>query len=264
MAIRKRSDKFPLWLQHEGLWCKTIRGRCFYFDKDKDAASSEYVRVKDDLLAGHKPREKVATGKQARLDTGMCSNPQRITRPRDCSDRAIHPNVLGTPLANVFVKFVVPGILSVGMRRVVLLGILVGILGCGNGEADSKRSAEGREFPNRHRSLAQINLPDSVERQTRILTALSDQKVREDDVIILAAEVESTTGFGRASSGKGVEAESDRKPVTKVYYVEAQAMKGGVVYRWILATDKEGDVLSYSDSASTNWRDDIPNVITKK
>jgi len=58
MATRKPVDKFPLWLHPRGLWCKKIRGRFRYFGKDRDAALTEYVRVREDLEAGRTPPPK--------------------------------------------------------------------------------------------------------------------------------------------------------------------------------------------------------------
>jgi len=58
MVTRKASDKFPLWLHPRGQWCKKIKGHFYYFEQDKDAALTEYVRVRDDLAAGRKPRPK--------------------------------------------------------------------------------------------------------------------------------------------------------------------------------------------------------------
>ena len=58
MATPKAADKFPLWLHSRGQWCKKIKGRFCYFGKDKDNALTEYVRVRDDLEAGRKPRPK--------------------------------------------------------------------------------------------------------------------------------------------------------------------------------------------------------------
>jgi hypothetical protein len=57
----KRSDpnKFPLWLHPRGLWCKKIRGKSYYFGRDKDEALKRYVAEKDDLEAGRKPRPRV-------------------------------------------------------------------------------------------------------------------------------------------------------------------------------------------------------------
>jgi integrase len=53
---------FPLWI-HKGTqrWCRKVRGRFFYFgkladDPDGQAALAEWLRVKDDLLAGREPR----------------------------------------------------------------------------------------------------------------------------------------------------------------------------------------------------------------
>jgi integrase len=83
MATRKAQDKFPLWLHPRGFWCKKIRGKFFYFGKDKDAALKEYVRVREDLEAGRKPRAKdddlatvadvvnsFLTEKRSRVDAG--------------------------------------------------------------------------------------------------------------------------------------------------------------------------------------------------
>ena len=58
MAKRARFVKFPLFLHGSGQWAKKIRGRTRYFGKDKDAALTEYVRVRDDFEAGRVPRPK--------------------------------------------------------------------------------------------------------------------------------------------------------------------------------------------------------------
>jgi len=47
---------FPLYLHRASSnWCKTIRGRRYYFGKDKVAALEKWHKQKDDLLAGRKP-----------------------------------------------------------------------------------------------------------------------------------------------------------------------------------------------------------------
>jgi integrase len=52
----KAKPRFPLW-QHAatGQWCKKINGHRYYFGVDKDAALTEYLRVKDDREAGREP-----------------------------------------------------------------------------------------------------------------------------------------------------------------------------------------------------------------
>ena len=58
-AYSARNDDFPLWFHKpSGHWCKTVKGQRFYFGKNKQAARREWLRVKDDLLAGRKPRPK--------------------------------------------------------------------------------------------------------------------------------------------------------------------------------------------------------------
>lgn len=86
MALRMKRDKFPLWLHPTGQYGKKIKGRYYYFGKDKDAALAEYVRTRDDLLAGRKPRPKAddaasvadlcnkfLTSKRQRVDSGELS-----------------------------------------------------------------------------------------------------------------------------------------------------------------------------------------------
>jgi len=50
--------EFPLTAHPAGYWCKKIRGKIHYFGKwgDPDAALAEYLRVKEALHAGRKPR----------------------------------------------------------------------------------------------------------------------------------------------------------------------------------------------------------------
>jgi len=55
---------FPLFPHNRGYWSKKVRTKLFYFGKVSDdpkgvAALDEWNRVKDDLLAGRKPRAKV-------------------------------------------------------------------------------------------------------------------------------------------------------------------------------------------------------------
>ena len=58
-----KSD-FPLSIHKgTGYWCKKVRGRVYYFGKVADdpkgvAALEEWLRVRDDLLAGREPRPK--------------------------------------------------------------------------------------------------------------------------------------------------------------------------------------------------------------
>lgn len=60
----KPSKDFPLSVhKHTGYWCKKVRGHVHYFGKAADdpkgqAALEEWLRVKDDLLAGREPRAK--------------------------------------------------------------------------------------------------------------------------------------------------------------------------------------------------------------
>lgn len=66
-AGKRPADGFPLWRHPSGRWCKKVRGRAHYFgriDRDPDgaAALNEWLRVKDDLLAGRRPRPKGAAG----------------------------------------------------------------------------------------------------------------------------------------------------------------------------------------------------------
>jgi len=55
---------FPLWIHGaSGRWCRKVRGTRVYFgyikdDPDGQKALAEWLRVKDDLLAGRKPRPK--------------------------------------------------------------------------------------------------------------------------------------------------------------------------------------------------------------
>jgi integrase len=78
---------FPLYAHAAGVWAKRIRGKIHYFGRwaDPDAALAEYLRQKDDLHAGRKPRvapESVTVKdvanhflneKQARVDAGELS-----------------------------------------------------------------------------------------------------------------------------------------------------------------------------------------------
>lgn len=47
--------KFPLYLHANGQWAKSIRGRKFYFGRDKAEAIERYLAEKDHLLAGRTP-----------------------------------------------------------------------------------------------------------------------------------------------------------------------------------------------------------------
>jgi len=50
---KSKTDRdFPLWLHPSGRWCRKIRGQFHYFGRDQQAAIDEWLRVKDDLLAG--------------------------------------------------------------------------------------------------------------------------------------------------------------------------------------------------------------------
>ena len=62
-AGRRPPEGFPLWKHPSGRWCKKVRGRAHYFgridaDPDGEKALEEWLRVKDDLLAGRTPRPK--------------------------------------------------------------------------------------------------------------------------------------------------------------------------------------------------------------
>lgn len=62
----KRNSKtdrdFPLWLHPSGRWCRKIRQRLHYFGRDKEAARQEWLRVKDELLAGRERPPKTSGG----------------------------------------------------------------------------------------------------------------------------------------------------------------------------------------------------------
>src|SRR5436190_24226867 len=57
---RKPHPDFPLFLHATGRWAKKIRGVFHFFGPWRDAqgALEEWLRAKDDLLAGRKPRPK--------------------------------------------------------------------------------------------------------------------------------------------------------------------------------------------------------------
>ncbi len=59
---KKRPEKFPLSEHATGQWRKKVRGVDHYFGTDRDAALAEWLRVKDDLLAGRTPRAIAADG----------------------------------------------------------------------------------------------------------------------------------------------------------------------------------------------------------
>lgn len=57
---RGKSSKFPLTLHKPtGQYRKRIRGKDFYFGTDPDKALAEWLRVKDDLLAGRQATQAV-------------------------------------------------------------------------------------------------------------------------------------------------------------------------------------------------------------
>ena len=56
---RKPHNDFPLTARADGRWCKKVRGKVHIFTGTADEALAEWLRVKDDLLAGRTPR---ATG----------------------------------------------------------------------------------------------------------------------------------------------------------------------------------------------------------
>ena len=54
---RKPHKNFPLTLRKsDGRWCKKVRGKIHYFTGTADEALAEWLRIKDDLLAGRTPR----------------------------------------------------------------------------------------------------------------------------------------------------------------------------------------------------------------
>ena len=63
---RKHPD-FPLTKHPRGYWCKKVKGKLHYFgkiadDPDGQAALERWLDVKDDLLAGRKPRDHKSGG----------------------------------------------------------------------------------------------------------------------------------------------------------------------------------------------------------
>lgn len=61
---KKPHKDFPLYSHRNGQWAKKVRGRTHFFGlwEDPQAALNEWIRVKDDLLAGRKPRERLTDG----------------------------------------------------------------------------------------------------------------------------------------------------------------------------------------------------------
>lgn len=55
-SVATPESDFPLWQRSDGRWCRKIKGRVHYFGTDRQAALDEWLRVKDDLLAGRTPR----------------------------------------------------------------------------------------------------------------------------------------------------------------------------------------------------------------
>jgi integrase len=53
---RKPHPDFPLTPRGDGRWCKKIKGKLYYFRGTAEEALAEWLRVKDDLLAGRTPR----------------------------------------------------------------------------------------------------------------------------------------------------------------------------------------------------------------
>ena len=58
----KPHPDFPLTAHPSGRWCKKVRGIIHYFGpwRNPQGAIEEWLRIKDDLLAGRKPRPKGA------------------------------------------------------------------------------------------------------------------------------------------------------------------------------------------------------------
>jgi len=54
-AARKPHPDYPLTPRGDGRWCKKIKGRLVIFSGTADEALDEWLRTKDDLLAGRKP-----------------------------------------------------------------------------------------------------------------------------------------------------------------------------------------------------------------
>jgi integrase len=48
---------YPLFLHATGQWAKRIKGKVYYFGKDADLALAKYLKEKDALYAGKKPRD---------------------------------------------------------------------------------------------------------------------------------------------------------------------------------------------------------------
>ena len=55
---QKPTPDFPLFAHNSGRWAKKVKGRFYYFGKweDPDTALDEWLKVKDDLLNGRRPR----------------------------------------------------------------------------------------------------------------------------------------------------------------------------------------------------------------
>ena len=95
---KKPSQDFPLFPHATKRWAKKVRGKLHYFGpwSDPYAALNEWLRVKDDLLAGRRPREKTSIAtmhfignkflnkKRVLVDAGEMENRTWLDYQRTC------------------------------------------------------------------------------------------------------------------------------------------------------------------------------------
>jgi len=58
---KTRSDKFPLTLHNTGQFCKKIRGKLYYFGKDREVALERYLEQASYLHTGKRAKPKLTS-----------------------------------------------------------------------------------------------------------------------------------------------------------------------------------------------------------
>lgn len=89
----KPHKDFPLTPRGDGRWCKKVRGKLHYFVGTADEALAEWLRVRDDLLAGRKPRAATDGVTVADLVNAFLNSKRQLVETGEITQRSLNDYV---------------------------------------------------------------------------------------------------------------------------------------------------------------------------
>ena len=84
---KKPRPDFPLTPRGDGGWCKRVHGKLHYFTGTADEALDEWLRVKDDLLAGREARPKEGCLELAELVNAFLHHKKQMLDSGELAER---------------------------------------------------------------------------------------------------------------------------------------------------------------------------------